>query len=152
MKHYEVTVERSIQASRERVYNLIIDMEEHRRILPKQFEALEVLEGGKGAGTVFRLTMKVLGTRSALVMTVSEPEAGRIVHEQDPSAGVTTIWELIPESGDRCMLRLTSRFPSKPGFSGWAERLVTSSLIRKIYRRELENMNEYLTTGSVTGK
>ena len=47
MDHYEVSVERRIYASPERIYNLIIDMEEHRRILPKQFETLEVLEGGK---------------------------------------------------------------------------------------------------------
>jgi ribosome-associated toxin RatA of RatAB toxin-antitoxin module len=146
---YEVSAERRFQASPERVYNLIIDMEEHRRILPKQFESLDVLEGGRGAGTVFRLTMKVMGSRTSLVMTLSEPEPGRIVQEQDPSAGVTTIWKLIPMPGDGCMLRLTSRFPSKPGFSGWVERLATTSMIRSIYKRELENMNEYLTTGSV---
>ncbi|HEX7058206.1 MAG TPA: SRPBCC family protein, partial [Bacilli bacterium] len=135
-----------------RVYNLIIDMEEHRRILPRQFASLDVLEGGKGAGTVFRLTMKVMGSRSSLIMTLSEPEPGRIVQEQDQSAGVTTIWKLIPESGDGCILRLTSQFPKKPGFAGWAERHVTSSLLRSIYNRELQNMDEYLTTGSLTKK
>ena len=152
MKHYEVSVVRRFQASPERVYNLIIDMEEHRRILPKQFESLDVLEGGKGAGTVFRLTMNVMGSRSSLVMTLSEPEPGRIVQEQDKTAGITTIWKLIPEPGDGCLLQLTSQFPKKPGFSGWLERIATSSFIRSIYRRELENMNEYLTTGSLKAR
>lgn len=152
MKHYEVSVERRFQASPERVYNLIVDMEEHRRILPRQFESLNVLEGGKGTGTVFGLTMNVMGSRTTLVMTLSEPEPGRLVQEQDQKAGITTIWELTPEPGDCCMLRLTSRFPSKPGISGWVERIATTSMIRSIYKRELENMEEYLTNGSLTTK
>ena len=152
LTHYAVSVERRFQMSPQRVYNLIIDMDEHRRILPRQFESLEVLEGGRGDGTVFRLTMNVMGNRTALVMTLKELEPGRIVQEQDGNAGITTTWELIPESDDCCILRLTSRFPDKPGFSGWVERLATSSMIRSIYKRELENMDEYLTTGSVTKK
>jgi len=149
---YKVSVEHRFPVSPERVYNLIIDMEEHRRILPRQFESLDVMEGGKGAGTVFRLTIHVMGSRSSLVMTLSEPEPGRIVQEQDEKAGVTTIWKLIPEPGDCCVLRLTSQFPNKPGFSGWMERIATSSMIRSIYKRELKNMEEYLTTGTVTKK
>lgn len=152
MNVYEVSAERIFQSSPERVYNLIIDMEEHRRILPRQFESLDVLEGGKGAGTVFRLTMNVMGSRTTLVMTLTEPEPGRIVQERDEKAGIATIWELTPQAGDRCLLRLTSQFPNKPGFSGWVERLATTSMIRSIYKRELENMDEYLTTGSVTRK
>ena len=152
MNVYEVSVERRFQATPERVYNLIIDMEEHRRILPKQFESLDVLEGGRGAGTVFRLTMNVMGSRTSLVMTLSEPEPGRIVLEQDPAAGITTIWKLTSLPGDGCMLRLTSQFPRKPGFAGWVERFATASMIRSIYKRELENMNDYLTTGSVKNR
>lgn len=152
MKFYEVTVERRFHAPPERVYNLIVDMEEHRRILPRPFESLEVLEGGKGEGTVFRMTINVMGSRSSLVMTVSEPEPGRVVQEQDPSAGVTTIWKLIPESGNGCSLRLTSQFPNKPGLSGWAERLTTTWMIRSIYKRELENIHHDLTTDSPAKK
>lgn len=148
MTHYTVSVERRIDASPERVYNLVIDMDEHRNILPRQFESLEVLEGGKGDGTVFRLTMNVMGNRTTLEMTLSEPEPGRVVQEQDIRAGITTIWELIPDADDRCTLRITSKFPDRPGLSGWVARLATSSMIRKIYRQELENINGYLTTGA----
>lgn len=145
MTHYAVSVERRIDASPERVYNLIIDMNEHRRILPRQFESLDVLEGGKGDGTVFRLTMKVMGNRTTLEMKLSELQPGRVVQERDIQAGITTIWELTPEAGDRCTLRVTSKFPDRPGFAGWVERLATSSMIRKIYRKELENINQFLT-------
>jgi uncharacterized protein YndB with AHSA1/START domain len=150
LTHYAVSVARRIDAPPERVYNLIIDMDEHRRILPRQFESLDVLEGGKGDGTVFRLTMNVTGNRTTLEMKLSELEPGRVVQERDIQAGITTIWELTPEDGGRSTLRITSEFPDKPGLSGWVERLVTSSMIRKIYRQELENINRYLTTGAGT--
>lgn len=153
MKTYAVTAERIIGATQEQVYNVVTDMEEHRKILPKQFESLEVVKGGKGAGTVFRLNMNVMGNRSSLEMTIAEPEPGRIIVERDEQAGITTTWKLTPlEDGRRCLLQLTSEFPSKPGFAGWMERLVTPPVIRSIYRQELHNIHEYLTTGAVSGQ
>ncbi len=146
MKTYEVTVECIIDAAHPQVYNIVIDMEEHRRILPKQFESLVVLEGGKGAGTIFRLNMNVMGNRSSLEMIISEPEPGRIVQERDEAAGVTTTWRLAPiEGSERCRIELTSEFRSKPGIAGMLERLIVKPVIRSIYRRELYNMNEYVT-------
>lgn len=148
MKAYEVTVERMIDAAHPQVYNIVIDMEEHRRILPKQFESLDVLQGGKGEGTIFRLNMNVMGNRSSLEMTITEPEPGRIVQERDKAAGVTTTWKLTPNEGrDRCLIQLTTEFRSKPGIAGALERLITPPVIRSIYRQELNNINKYLTEG-----
>lgn len=148
MKTYDVKVKRMIDATHSQVYNIVIDMEEHRRILPKQFESLDVLKGGKGAGTIFRLNMNVMGNRSSLEMTITEPEPGRIVQERDETADVTTTWMLTPvEGGNRCLIQLTSKFRSKPGFAGIVERLIIPPVIRSIYRRELDNINEYLSTG-----
>lgn len=148
MKGYQVTVERTIDAAHPRVYQVVVDMEEHRHILPKQFESLDVLRGGTGAGTIFRLNMNVMGNRSSLEMTITEPVPERIVQEADEKAGVTTTWELTPlDGGKRCRIRLTSNFRGKPGFSGMMERLVTPPVIRSIYRQELDNIHDYLTVG-----
>ena len=152
MKTYEIAVERTIHAAHPKVYNLVVDMEEHRRILPKQFESLDVLEGGKGAGTVFRLNMNVMGNRSSLVMTIVEPKPGQIIQEQDKTAGVTTTWELIPIEEGRCRIRLTSEFQRKPGVAGALEQLIVKPVIRSIYRQELDNINEYATKGVVSRK
>jgi len=153
MKSYAVTVERVIDATPEQLYNVVTDMEEHRKILPGEFEALEVLQGGKGAGTVFRLSMNVMGNRSSLEMTIAEPEPGRVVEERDGKSGITTTWKLSPlEDGRRCHLRLTSVFPGKPGFAGLMERLTVPPVIRSIYKKELQNIQDYLTTGAVRGR
>lgn len=148
MKTYKVTAERMIDAPHPQVYNVVIDMEEHRHILPKQFESLDVLKGGKGAGTIFRLNMNVMGNRSSLELTIAEPEPQRIILEEDKAAGVSTTWKLTPvEGGKRCLIQLTSNFRSKPGFAGLMERVIVPPVIRSIYRQELDNINEYLTTG-----
>jgi len=123
-------------------------MEEHRHILPKQFESLEVLKGGRGAGTIFRLNMNVMGNRSSLELTITEPEPQRIIQEEDRAAGVTTTWKLTPvDGGKRCLIQLTSMFRSKPGLAGAVERLIVPPVIRSIYRQELNNINDYLTAG-----
>lgn len=151
MKTYEVTVKCTIDATHTKVYNIVIDMEEHRRILPKQFESLDVLKGGKGTGTVFRLNMNVMGNRSSLEMVLTEPEPGRVVLERDEKAGITTTWKLTPiEGSDRCLIELTSEFQSKPGIAGMLERLIFKPVIRSIYRQELDNINEYATKGTVS--
>ncbi|WP_276357918.1 SRPBCC family protein [Cohnella caldifontis] len=152
MSTYAVTVEQLIEASHPKVYQVVTDMEEHRRILPKQFESLEVLKGGKGAGTVFRLKMNVLGNRSTLEMTISEPEPGRVIQEKDAKAGVTTTWLLTPtDGGSRCRIRLTSEFRSKPGIAGWLERFMVPPVIRSIYRQELQQINQYLSSDGAAG-
>jgi hypothetical protein len=53
------------------------------------FASLEVLLGGSGAGTVFRLGMNVMGARSSIEMTVTEPDPGRVIRERDEAAVLT---------------------------------------------------------------
>ncbi|WP_274654667.1 SRPBCC family protein [Paenibacillus humicola] len=148
MKTYQVSVSRRIDAPLEAVYRVVTDMKEHLGILPKQFETIEVLQGGSGPGTVFRLKMNVMGVRSSLQMTVTEPEPGRVIRERDDKAGVTTTWTLEPSGdGRHCDLHLTTEFTSRPGLAGTVERLFSSPIVRSIYRRELRNIQVYLTTG-----
>ena len=51
-----------IPAQAQKVYDLLADYRVgHPAILPKEFTKLEVLEGGRGAGTKTRITMKSWG-------------------------------------------------------------------------------------------
>ncbi|ULL14857.1 SRPBCC family protein [Paenibacillus sp. H1-7] len=153
MKIYQVGVARMIDAPLEAVYRVVTDMNVHIGILPRQFETLEVLQGGSGSGTVFRLTMNVMGIRSSLQMRITEPIPGRVIREQDDKAGVTTTWTLKPSDDSKhCYVDLMTEFPSKPGLAGVVERLLVSPIIRSIYHRELDNINVYLTTGIAARK
>ena len=88
----EIKVSRSIQAAPQKVYAIIADYHNgHPRILPKPyFVALEVEEGGYGAGTVIRFQMKVMGRLQTFRAEISEPEPGRVLVERDLDTGTTT--------------------------------------------------------------
>ena len=69
-----------INASPQIVYNIIADYHEHHaRILPKQFQSLEVTKGGKGAGTEIKVAVKAAGQENHFEMVVTEPEPGLVV-------------------------------------------------------------------------
>ncbi|WP_257350664.1 SRPBCC family protein [Pseudalkalibacillus decolorationis] len=147
MKTYCVAASKMIEASPERVYQVISDMDEHRNFLPKEFESVVIEKGGIGEGTVFRLNLNVMGKRSTNVMTISEPEPGRVIIEKDAVAGITTIWTISPGQDDKhCDLQLVSEIRKKPGFAGLVERILTPYIFRSIYKRELDQLNAYVKT------
>lgn len=71
--------------------------EEHPRILPpRYFGALYGDEGGIGAGTAFRVEMRVFGTTRIGRATVTEPEPGRVLAETFPDDGFYTTFTVEP--------------------------------------------------------
>jgi hypothetical protein len=146
MGTYRVEVNKVIHARLEDVYRVLSDMEEHRNILPKEFRSFEVMRGGKGEGTVIRITMQVLGKTVSNVMTVSEPVPGHVMKEEDEAAGLETIWTLTPApNAAHCELKLESKFRSQPGIAGLLERLLAPPALRSIYLRELDLLDAYIS-------
>lgn len=68
MSKIQVEVSKEIGASPEQIYGVLSDYHAgHPHILPPQyFKKLSVLEGGKGAGTVIDISMKVMGMHRLL--------------------------------------------------------------------------------------
>ncbi|MFN8475095.1 MAG: SRPBCC family protein [Anaerolineae bacterium] len=123
------------------VYELLSDYRVgHPQILPKPyFQSLQVQQGGKGAGTVARVTMSVMGSKQTLVVTVTEPEPGRVLREDDATAGVTTWFTMTPlDGGARSRVEIATEWRAKPGIGGWIEGKLTPMMARRIYRAELD--------------
>ena len=57
---------------------------------PSRFSDLGVETGGVGAGTVFHITLRVLGRRQRLHMAVTEPRPGTELTETDLDTGALT--------------------------------------------------------------
>jgi hypothetical protein len=120
----------------------------HAAVLPKPYFAYyEVQQGGMGAGTVFRADMDVFGSKSTLIMTVTEPEPGRIMVEEDAKAGMTTSFTLDPvENGQKTRVTIHNEMRASAGIRGVLERLTTPPIMRMIFKKELQNVAQYLAT------
>ncbi len=127
------------------VYGIIADYRGgHPHILPPQyFTAIEVEEGGVGAGTIIRVTMRVLGSTQTFRAAVTEPEPGRVLVERDLASGTATTFTVEPVGGGaRTRVTIATALGSRGGIAGWLEKVLTPSLLRPIYAKELEMLRE----------
>ena len=147
MKPIVVEASDVIQAPAAKVYAVLADYREgHPAILPKPyFRDLTVEKGGRGAGTVIRVNMEVMGLEQRYHMAVSEPEPGRVLVERDAAAGVTTTFTVSPlNGGSRSLVTIATESRPSPGLRGLVERLINPSVARRIYKQELKQLAEYM--------
>ena len=135
--------ERVLDAPADVVYHLIADYREHHRpegFLPPAFTDLVVEQGGVGAGTVFRMTMKLAGSSRTMIAAVSEPEPGRVLVETGP--GVVTTFTVEPESGHRARVRFDTVMDAG-GLEGILTRLFAPGILAPIYADELDRLEQH---------
>jgi len=148
---YQVEESAIIDAPAAHVFGIISDYHEgHPAILPaRYFTEMRVTQGGRGAGTMITIKMNVLGTKAIYQMTVSEPEPGRILREEDAAAGVVTTFTVDPaNNGAQSKVTLCTRARTSSGLRGWLERLMTPTITRRIYREELAQLTTVATMGT----
>lgn len=135
----------TINADAAHLYAILADYRNHHpHILPPNyFTGLEVLEGGKGAGTLFRATLRVMGQENSFRMRVTEPEPGRVLAESDLDTDLVTTFTVTPRPNGQADVTIATRWQGKPGLAGLLERLTTPALLRRIYQEELRQLQEY---------
>jgi hypothetical protein len=134
-----------IYASPSAVYQLLADYRVgHMAILPKPyFTDMRVVAGGFGDGTVIDVDMEVYGLKRSLHMEVSEPEKGKVLVETDTETGTITHF-IFDDSDEGCYLTIRTTMYFADGFVGFLEKMTTPAITRNIYRKELQNIAEYL--------
>lgn len=146
MAHLHAEQEALIAAPADVVYGILSDYHQHHpRILPKQyFSDLEVEEGGQGAGTTFRVRTHALGTERAYYMRVTEPEPGHVLAETDIDSGLVTTFTVTPAQSDtHARVRIATDWETSPGLAGIVEKFLTPVIMRRIYMKELRQLDEY---------
>ena len=135
-----------IDARPEAIYNVLSDYRVgHQAILPRPvFQEMTVEQGGKGAGTVIRLRMQMYGQTFHYHHMISEPQPGRVLMETDLETGQYTTFTLEPLGNGQTRVTIASEFPIKPGLSGFIERLMQPSVVRRLYLQELRKLADYV--------
>lgn len=144
MSTVHVAVSALIDAEPDIVYRILADYQQgHPHILPKRyFSGLEVEQGGYGEGTIVKATMRAFGGGHTLRMRITEPQPGRVLAETDIETGVVTTFTVTP-SGAGTETTIATSLQLQPGLRGAVERVVTPWLLRRVYREELQQLNDY---------
>src|SRR5829696_1731528 len=139
MSSFTIGVAARVNAPARRVYDMIADYRNgHPRIIPpKYFKSLDVEEGGFGAGTVIRFTMRVLGSERTARARITEPDPGRVLVETELSTGLVTTFTVAPAGDSASDVTIETRDPAVPGVRGAVERWVAKAMLPRIYRDEL---------------
>jgi hypothetical protein len=144
MHQFHFSAERLIQAPVDVVYHCLADYREHHRVdggfLPPAFTSLEVLEGGFGAGTVFRFTTSLGGRTATRTQQVSEPEPGRVLVERGNGEGST--FTLEPQGETATRLRIDTTL-NAPGLEGVFIRMFGARVLRPVYAEEMSRLEKY---------
>lgn len=141
MKDFQVEAEAFVLAPAQLIFEIVADYRKwHPQILPKgYFSALEVEQGGTGAGTIIRFKMHVFGLTRAFRAAITEPEPGRVLVETDSSSGIETTFTISPlEESQLTKVTIATRFTTRGGIFGPLERFLTSRTLRSIYNQELQ--------------
>ena len=140
MARVEVSATRAIAAPPAVVYGIIADYHVgHPSILPpKWFGPLTVVDGGVGAGTRIRFSMKGMGPERPMEAIVAEPEPGRVLTESYPATGGVTTFTVEPDAGGSRVTFHTTW--EARGVAGFFERLAAPGFLRRVYKDELDQL------------
>ena len=124
------------------VYDIIADYRNgHPHILPPAFTALTVEEGGVGAGTRIRFSMKVLGRTQSFQATVDEPEPGRVLVERNVGEPVSvTTFTVNPRGSAESEVTISTEIGVRSGLLGAIERFLTRRFLQPLYTAELQRL------------
>jgi hypothetical protein len=145
MNRYTITATKRIAAPADRLYEIIADYRDgHPQILPtKYFKSLEVESGGRGAGTIIRFEMRVLGRTQTFRSAILEPRPGRELVEKSLSSQTVTSFEIIPQGdGQLSDVLIRTEGTARNGIAGVLESVLSRVLLRKIYAIQLSRLAE----------
>lgn len=137
-----IAAERLMDAPADVIYHCIADYREHHRpggFLPPAFSDLEILRGGVGTGTEYRLMMDLGGRRRAMTASVNETAPGREIVETAP--GIQTTFTVDPT--DRGVRVRFDTVMEDDGLTGILNRLFAKRLLGPIYDDELRRLEEH---------
>jgi len=144
---FHVSASRLIDAPAARIYNIVADYKVgHPSILPPPFVSLAVEEGGVGAGTKILVTMRVLGRLQQFRASITEPEPGRRLVEENFGSPPTVTTFIVEPRGDRSAnTTISTEIQVRSGVLGGIERFLTRRFLVPIYVKELKLLADRAT-------
>jgi hypothetical protein len=129
---------RAVDASPERVLEFLRDYRESRpRILPDNYTAYRVEQGGHGQGTVIGYHFAAGGRERDYRLSVEEDSGG--LFERDQLSSFVSRWTVAP-AGPGAQVTLEASWQGAGGIGGMFERTFAPIGLRRIYDGMLEKL------------
>jgi hypothetical protein len=146
---YRVIASRRVAAPAARVYDIIADYRVgHPSILPRAFRNLQVDEGGRGAGTRFRMDVHAFGRKEIMRGVVTEPQPGRVLVEKYLDLPTVTTFTVERGAHDgEAVVTFDTELESRRGVLGAVERWLSTAFLQRLYREELGNLDRVARGG-----
>src|SRR5262245_4688381 len=146
---YRVSASSRVAAPAARVYDIIADYRVgHPSILPRAFRNLQVDEGGRGAGTRFHMDVHAFGRKDIMRASVTEPQPGRVLVEQDLDRPTVTTFTVERGAHDgEAIVTFDTELQSRAGLLGAVERWLSTAFLQRAYREELGNLDRIARGG-----
>jgi hypothetical protein len=138
-----------IEAPAAVIYELIADYRNgHPKIVPPDvFSNMQVIEGGRGAGTIVTFDATSFGRKEQMRGVVTEPEPGHILVETypDPKTLVDeTTFTVTPLSdGKSTSVKISTFMNVHNGLLGQLEKAMIIPFIEKTYQKELKRIETF---------
>ncbi len=116
------------------------------RILPEQFSAYRVLEGGQGAGTVAAWNLQATTKRNRDVrasVTVEDAVGHWSLVEKDGNSSMSTTYT-VRESTEGSLVEMTTSWDGAGGVGGFFERTFAPGGLKRIQHELLKNLENDL--------
>ncbi|MET9932913.1 MULTISPECIES: SRPBCC family protein [unclassified Streptomyces] len=141
MAQVEATTERIIAADAETVFDALADYSGTRaKLLPEQFSAYEVREGGDGEGTLVHWRLQATSKRVRdCLLEVSEPTHGQLV-EKDRNSSMVTTWTVTPAGEGKSRAVVSTVWNGAGGIGGFFEKTFAPKGLGRIYDLVLANL------------
>ena len=78
-------------------------------------------------------------------MLVSEPEPGRVLVETDLDSGLVTKFIVESRGENQSEVTFDTTMRRSRGIQGWIEWLIVPGYLRRVYRVELQQLDEYVS-------
>jgi hypothetical protein len=149
MNEQTVSASLAIEQPPRRLYDILADYHDgHPRILPQPpFESLSVVRGGRGAGTIIEVWMRVWGRRESFRSVVSEPEPGRVLVETNDNGYVTT-FTVDPQGPRSALVTISTDLSAGNGVGGMIQRLFARRLLGPVFHQQLEQLATLARAGA----
>lgn len=150
MNIFKIAVSKTIPARPALVHAVIADYRVgHQAILPRPyFQELIIEKGGQGAGTELIIHMEVMGDKLSYHQVVEEPEPGHILIERELDKAQFTRFTFEPrQNGQATELTIYTEYELPKGISGWIEGIMARLFLNNLYKKELQNLADYVTSG-----